>query len=81
MATASETEEFFDAPDVLKSKIKKLAQLIKESNHCVIFTGAGISTSAGIRDFRSGINTVLKTGGSFDLLYFTLYISHSRVQI
>ena len=28
----------------------------------VAFTGAGVSTACGIPDFRSGINTVLKTG-------------------
>ena len=39
-----------------------LAQWIQESNHFVAFTGAGISTGAGIPDYRSGAKTVLKTG-------------------
>ena len=58
----SETKEFFDDPQSLQIKIKTLAQLIKHSKHFVAFTGAGISTSAGIADFRSGLNTVLDTG-------------------
>jgi len=36
----------------LEPKLKKLAQMIKESKHFVIFTGAGISTSAGVPDYR-----------------------------
>ena len=36
--------------------------MILESKHFIAFTGAGISTSCGIPDFRSGVNTVLKTG-------------------
>ncbi len=36
--------------------------MIKSSKHFISFTGAGISTSAGVPDYRSGINTVLKTG-------------------
>ena len=36
--------------------------MILASNHFVTFTGAGISTAAGIGDFRSGANTVLATG-------------------
>lgn len=57
-----EKKEYFDHPNVLESKITKLAEMIKESKHFVAFTGAGISTSAGIADFRSGVKTVLKTG-------------------
>jgi len=34
-------------------KISKAAEVIKESNHIVAFSGAGISTESGIEDFRS----------------------------
>lgn len=60
--TDQEKKEYFDKADVLDQKIGQLADWIKQSKHFVVFTGAGISTSAGIRDFRSGVNTVLPTG-------------------
>ncbi|XP_073010834.1 NAD-dependent protein deacetylase SRT1 [Typha latifolia] len=44
--------EIFDAPSVLQEKIEELALLIQKSKHLVAFTGAGISTSCGIPDFR-----------------------------
>lgn len=34
-------------------KIKTLKQWIAESNRIVAFTGAGVSTESGIKDFRS----------------------------
>eukprot|EP01083_Nonionella_stella_P288077 980496_1 len=58
----TDCKEFFDDKEALQIKIKKLAQLIRKSKHFVAFTGAGISTSAGIPDFRSGRNTILNTG-------------------
>jgi mono-ADP-ribosyltransferase sirtuin 6 len=42
----AEVEEFVDSPEDLLKKVKQVAQLIRESNHCVVFTGAGISTAA-----------------------------------
>jgi NAD-dependent SIR2 family protein deacetylase len=60
--TKADCKEFFDSEDALNLKIKQLAELIRNSNHFCAFTGAGISTAAGIADFRSGINTVLDTG-------------------
>ncbi|KAK4594275.1 hypothetical protein RGQ29_018098 [Quercus rubra] len=44
--------EIFDPPHVLQQKIENLAALIRKSKHLVAFTGAGISTSCGIPDFR-----------------------------
>ncbi|MFX1303970.1 MAG: NAD-dependent deacetylase [Promethearchaeota archaeon] len=36
-----------------EEKLSKAAQIIKNSNHIIIFSGAGISTESGIDDFRS----------------------------
>ena len=37
----------------MEDKIKKLKELINESNNIVFFGGAGVSTESGIPDFRS----------------------------
>jgi len=44
--------ETFDSTEVLEKSIKQLAQLIRDAKYVVMHTGAGISTSAGIPDFR-----------------------------
>ena len=36
----------------MENKIKKLSDMIEESNNIVFFSGAGVSTDSGIRDFR-----------------------------
>ena len=50
----SEKKEYFDDEETLSLKLDKLADWVKSSQHVIIFTGAGISTSTGIPDFRSG---------------------------
>ncbi|KAL5548631.1 hypothetical protein UlMin_003862 [Ulmus minor] len=56
--------EFFDPQNVLLEKVERLATLIRQSKHLVVFTGAGISTSCGIPDFRGpkGIWTLQREG-------------------
>mmetsp|Transcript_130167 Transcript_130167/g.417731 ORF Transcript_130167/g.417731 Transcript_130167/m.417731 type:complete len:352 (+) Transcript_130167:86-1141(+) len=54
--------EHFDEPDVLEQKCAALAKMISSARHIIAFTGAGVSTGAGIADFRSGLNTKLPTG-------------------
>ena len=60
--TEEEKKEYFDTPEELDEKVSMLAEMIIMSKHMVAFTGAGISTASGIPDYRSGFNTVLKTG-------------------
>ncbi|XP_060608576.1 NAD-dependent protein deacetylase Sirt6-like isoform X2 [Ruditapes philippinarum] len=50
--TASDAFEQFDSNSKVLQEAKKAAEWIKCSDHCVAFTGAGISTSAGIGDYR-----------------------------
>lgn len=53
-----------DPPRAVVGKAKALAALIRDSAHTVLHTGAGLSTSAGIADFRGpdGVWTVEKRG-------------------
>ena len=49
---AAETVERHDSEEEMTEKALEVAQLIKATKYCVCFTGAGISTSAGIGDYR-----------------------------
>ncbi|TVU13363.1 hypothetical protein EJB05_40415 [Eragrostis curvula] len=56
--------EIFDSPEILHNKIEELAAMVQKSKHLVVFTGAGISTSSGIPDFRGpkGVWTLQRAG-------------------
>ncbi|XP_057668008.1 NAD-dependent protein deacetylase Sirt6 [Diorhabda carinulata] len=58
------TPEKFDSEEKVNEKCELLVQWMKDSKHIVVHTGAGISTSAGIPDFRgpSGVWTLEKQG-------------------
>ena len=44
--------ETYDLPDALEKKLTTLSTWWKSASNIVVLTGAGISTSAGISDFR-----------------------------
>ncbi|KAL6777056.1 SRTA1 [Auxenochlorella protothecoides x Auxenochlorella symbiontica] len=56
--------EVFDTATELAQSIEKLIQLVSEARSIIAFTGAGISTSTGIPDFRgpNGVWTAQKLG-------------------
>lgn len=49
---AADTAEFFDSQVNMSEKAIRVAQILRQAKHAIAFTGAGISTAAGIGDFR-----------------------------
>jgi len=57
-----DTTEYIDTKPEISTKVQKLADILVSSKKTICFTGAGISTSTGIPDYRSGYQTILATG-------------------
>jgi len=62
--TEEELTEYFDTPEELSVKVKQLAEIMRGSAHMVVYTGAGVSTSAKIPDYRGpqGVWTLQEKG-------------------
>lgn len=51
--TDIKAHEYFEREEVLHAKVALLAQMLRRANACMAFTGAGISTAAGIDDYAT----------------------------
>ena len=60
--SSKSASEFLDTPQVLREKVKVLAQMIKKSKNLVAYTGAGISTASGVADYASNKQNSLIRG-------------------
>lgn len=56
--------EYEDSPNVLQAKVDLLARLLEASEHCLVYTGAGISTNSGISDYATRTGTDMGNSSS-----------------
>jgi len=45
--------EYVDLEEVFRAKVRALARLLRGARHCVVYSGAGLSTAAGIDDYAT----------------------------
>jgi hypothetical protein len=50
---ATLAHEYCDEEDVLRAKVDLLGRLLSSSRRCLLYTGAGLSTAAGIGDYAT----------------------------
>ena len=57
--------EYLDEPEVLRAKVKVLADMFRKAKKPVLYAGAGLSTSSGINDYATrGLVCVLRSGAT-----------------
>lgn len=54
--------ELKDPRHVFLDGVKRIAEMLATCEKPVVFTGAGISTDSGVPDYRSGLETQIRTG-------------------
>lgn len=66
LGVPEDTTEFFDDAATVRAKAHAVADMIRAARHVVVYTGAGISTSAKIPDYRGpqGVWTLRDQGKS-----------------
>ncbi|EFA80644.1 hypothetical protein PPL_06227 [Heterostelium album PN500] len=52
LTKGEDNTEYYDSETTIQEKAAEVARLLISSRHCVVYTGAGISTTAGMPDFR-----------------------------
>ena len=64
----------------MEEKIKKLREMVENSNYIVFFGGAGVSTESGIKDFRSvdGLYSQKFAYPPETMLSHSFYVSHTE---
>lgn len=63
LAPHEDSTEYYDPPELLMTKVAELAALVR-GKKTVVYTGAGLSTSAKIPDYRgpNGVWTLMDRG-------------------
>lgn len=70
---ASEILEKFDATDDFEEKARSAAEILSRSKSAIAFTGAGLSTSAGLGDYRGKHGKWTLEDRGVDKQYTTVY--------